>query len=45
MHNPRVAMLCYGLAVVFILAVAFYSPTKLLIAADALAPATASNAK
>jgi membrane protein YqaA with SNARE-associated domain len=44
MHTPKAAMLCYGLAVFFIFAVAFYSSTKLLVAADALAPA-ASSAK
>jgi hypothetical protein len=33
-HN-RVAIVCYAMAVGFILAVAFHSPAKLLITADA----------
>jgi hypothetical protein len=43
MHNSKVAIVCYAMAVGFILAVAFHSPAKLLIAADA--PAAASSTK
>ena len=39
MHNPKVAIICYALAVGFILAVAFHSTSKLLAAADDPAPA------
>ena len=35
MHNSKVAVVCYAMAVGFILAVAFHSQTKLLITADA----------
>jgi hypothetical protein len=45
MHNSKVAIICYAVAVGFILAVAFHSPAKLLMEADALAPATTSSAK
>jgi hypothetical protein len=45
MRNSKVALLGYGLAVGFILAVAFHSPAKLLVAADEPAPAVASIAK
>jgi|HubBroStandDraft_5_1064220.scaffolds.fasta_scaffold21580_6 hypothetical protein len=34
MHRPKVAVLCYLIALGFILAVAFHSSTKLLVAAD-----------
>jgi hypothetical protein len=34
MHSSRVAIVCYAMAVGFILAVAFHSSTKLLAAAD-----------
>jgi hypothetical protein len=43
MHNSKVAVICYAAAVSFILAVAFHSPAKLLMGADALAPATTSS--
>jgi len=43
MHNSKVAVICYAVAVGFILAVAFHSPAKLLITADV--PASASSAK
>jgi hypothetical protein len=43
MHNSKVAIICYAAAVGFILAVAFHSPAKLLMEADALAPATTSS--
>ena len=41
MHSPEIAILCFTLAMGFILAVAFHSPAKLLILADA--PAVASS--
>jgi hypothetical protein len=41
MRNSRIAMLGYGLAVGFILAVAFHSPAKVLVASGAPAPTTA----
>jgi hypothetical protein len=44
MNSPKMAVLAYCLAVGFILAVAFHSRAKLLVAADA-APTTASDAK
>jgi hypothetical protein len=34
MRNSKIAILCYGLAVGFILIVAFHSPAKVLVAAD-----------
>jgi hypothetical protein len=40
-HNSKVAIVCYAMAAGFILAVAFHSPAKLLITADA--PAASSN--
>jgi hypothetical protein len=43
MHNSKVAIVCYAMAVGFILAVAFHSSTKLLVAADT--PAAASRTK
>ena len=43
MHNSKVAIICYALAVGFTLAVAFHSPAKLLITADV--PAAASSTK
>jgi hypothetical protein len=45
MRNSKVALLGYGLAIGFILAVAFHSPAKLLVAVDEPAPAVTSNAK
>jgi hypothetical protein len=46
MRNSKIAMLAYGLAVAFILAVAFHSPKKVLVASeDASAPTTALSAK
>jgi hypothetical protein len=42
MRNAKVAMLAYGLAVCFILAIAFHSPAKLLVAD---APTTSSDTK
>jgi hypothetical protein len=45
MRNSKIAMLAYGLAVAFILAVAFHSPAKVLMASDAPAPTTALSAK
>jgi hypothetical protein len=35
MHNPKMAVLAYCLAVAFILVVAFHTPSKMLIAARA----------
>ena len=35
MHNPKMAVLAYCIAVAFILVVAFRTPSKLLIAAGA----------
>jgi hypothetical protein len=43
MHNSKVAIICYAVAVGFILAVAFHSPARMLITADV--PAAASSAK
>jgi hypothetical protein len=43
MYNSKVAVICYAVAVGFILAVAFHSPAKLLITADV--PTSASSAK
>jgi len=34
MRNSKIAMLGYGLAVGFILAVAFHSPAKMLVASE-----------
>src|ERR1700722_2368706 len=45
MRNPKIAMLWYGLAVGFILVVAFHSPAKVLVASEALTPTTALSAK
>jgi hypothetical protein len=44
MHNSKVAILCYAMAVGFVLAVAFHSTSKLLVASDDPAP-TASSVK
>jgi hypothetical protein len=41
MHNTEVAVICYAVAVGFILAVAFHAPAKLLITADAPAASSA----
>jgi hypothetical protein len=41
-RNPKVAILCYAVAVGFILAVAFHSPAKLILVADDPAPAASS---
>jgi hypothetical protein len=38
MRNSKIAVLCYGLAVGFILVVAFRSPAKVLVASDASPP-------
>jgi hypothetical protein len=43
MRNSKIAMLAYGIAIGFILVVAFHSPAKLLVAADE--QATTSSAK
>jgi hypothetical protein len=43
MPNSKIAMLAYGIAVGFILVVAFHSPAKLLLATDD--PATTLSAK
>ena len=43
MHNPKVAGLCYLIAVGFIFVVAFHSSAKLLIAGDV--PAAVSGVK
>jgi hypothetical protein len=40
MRNSKIAMLWYGLAVSFILVVAFHSPAKVLVASDAPIPMT-----
>jgi hypothetical protein len=45
MPNSKIAMLAYCLAVGFILVVAFHSPAKVLVAADASAPTTTLSAK
>jgi hypothetical protein len=45
MRNSKIAILGYGLAVGFILAVAFHSPAKVLVASDAPVPTTALSAK
>ena len=45
MHNFKIAMLAYGLAVGFILVVALHSPTKVLIASDGPASSTTENPK
>jgi hypothetical protein len=45
MRNSTIAMLGYGLAIGFILVVAFHSPAKVLAASDAPAPTTALSAK
>jgi hypothetical protein len=45
MRNSKIAMLGYGLAVGFILVVAFHSPAKVLVASDAPTPTTALSAK
>jgi hypothetical protein len=45
MRNSKIAMLGYGLAVGFILAVAFHSPAKVLMASGAPASMTALSAK
>jgi len=34
MHNSRVAIICYAMAIGFILAIAFHSPAKLMLADD-----------
>jgi hypothetical protein len=44
MHNSKVTIVCYAIAVGFILAVAFHSPAKLILVADDPAP-TASSVK
>jgi hypothetical protein len=45
MRNSKIAILGYGLAVGFILAVAFHSPAKVLVASDEPASTTALSAK
>jgi hypothetical protein len=45
MPNSKIAILCYGLAVGFILVVAFHTPAKVLVASDGTVPTTISNAK
>ena len=45
MRNSKIAMLGYGLAVGFILVVAFNYPAKVLVAADVPAPTTDLSAK
>jgi uncharacterized protein (UPF0333 family) len=45
MRNSKIAILCYGLAVGFVLVVAFHSPAKVVVAADAPAPTAIINAK
>jgi hypothetical protein len=45
MRNPKIAMLWYGLAVGFILVIAFYSPGKVLVASDAPTPTTTLSVK
>jgi hypothetical protein len=45
MRNSRVAILGYGIAVGFILAVAFHSPAKMLLASDAPVASSAFSAK
>jgi hypothetical protein len=38
LRNSKIAILCYDLAVGFILVVAFHSPAKVLVTVDAPAP-------
>jgi hypothetical protein len=45
MRNSKIAMLGYGLAVGFILAVAFHSPAKVLVASDEPAHTTVLSTK
>ena len=45
MRNSKIAMLWYGLAVGFILVIAFHSPAKVLVASDVPTSATAFSAK
>jgi hypothetical protein len=45
MGNSKIGMFGYGLAVGFILVVAFHSPAKVVVAADAPAPSTTLDAK
>jgi hypothetical protein len=45
MRNSKIGMFGYGLAVGFILVVAFHSPAKVVAAADAPAPSTTLDAK
>jgi hypothetical protein len=45
MRNSKIAMLGFGLAVAFMLAVVFHSPAKVLVASDEPAPTTALSAK
>jgi len=45
MRNSKITMLGYGLAVGFILAVAFHSPAKVLVASDEPARTTVLSAK
>jgi hypothetical protein len=44
MHNSKVAIACYATSVAFILLVAFHSPARLLITADAAASSTKLDA-
>jgi hypothetical protein len=45
MNSPKVALIAYLLAVGFILAIAFHSPTKSVVVAVAPVSTTASDAK
>jgi hypothetical protein len=45
MGNPKIAMVAYGLAVGFILVVAFHSPSKMLTTATLPAVAPVSDMK
>jgi hypothetical protein len=45
MGNPKIAFIAYGLAVGFILVVAFHSPSKMLITASVPAVSPVSDLK
>ena len=45
MRSSKLSLLGYGLAVGFILAVAFHSPAKVMVAADTAAPMATLSAK
>jgi hypothetical protein len=45
MHNPKMAFLTYVLALGFILAVTFHSPSKTMLAASALPASSIADTK